>query len=300
MLAGQHRPLKLTRPAAILPGVLNAFEPWVYIALAALGLGAGLFGGMLGVGGSTIMIPGLVVLFGQTRYEQFNQHLYQAAAMIVTVAVSVPATWGHYRAGAIVPPALGRILPAALLATVAGVWISNLPLFSEGLGQTPGPVLLGRLLAVFLLYTALDNLRKTFRKPRPVDGPADLACVTAPRCAAVGAGMGIVAGLTGLGGGAVAVPLQQILLKLKLRNCIANSSAVICLTGIIGALYKNATLDQHGLKIGPSILLAGLLTPTALLGGYCGAWLTHVLPVRLVRGFFIVLLLAAAWKMAAL
>ncbi len=36
----------------------------------------GLFGGLLGLGGSTIMIPALVMVFGE------NQHLYQAAAMI--------------------------------------------------------------------------------------------------------------------------------------------------------------------------------------------------------------------------
>ena len=276
------------------------FEPWVYVAIAALGLGAGVLGGMLGVGGSTVMIPGLVFLFGQTRYEGFNQHLYQASAMIVTVFVSVPATWRHYRAGAIVPVALKRMLPTALIATLAGVWISNRAIFSEGIGQTPGPVVLGRVLAIFLVYVAIENGRKLLYKARPVGGTVDLTYVTAPRCWTVGSAMGLVAGLTGLGGGAVAVPLQQVLLKFKLRNCIANSSAMICLTGIVGAFYKNATLPQHDLAVGPSLFLAALLTPSAILGGYCGAWLTHVLPVRLVRGFFVALLLASAWKMAAL
>lgn len=275
------------------------FEPWVYLAIAGIGLLAGLLGGMLGVGGSTIMIPALVMLFGQDEREGFNQHLYQAAAMIVTVFISVPAAWKHYKAGAIVPTALKRILPMAFVATILGVWVSNLPIFSQGVGQTPGPVLLGRVLAVFLVYVALDNARKLLHKPRPVDGPLETRSITTPRCSVVGAGMGIVAGLTGLGGGAVAVPLQQWLLKLRLRNCIANSSAMICLTGIVGAVYKNATLGPHGLSIQPSMMLAGLLIPTAIVGGYGGAWLTHVLPVRVVRGIFVVLLLASAWKMAA-
>ncbi len=276
------------------------FEPWVYGVIAGLGLLAGVLGGMLGVGGSTVMIPGLVFLFGQDQREGFNQHLYQAAAMIVTVFVSAPAAWRHYMAGAIVPRALKQILPAALLATTVGVWISNWPIFSHGGGGASGPVLLGRVMAAFLVYVIYDNARKMFRKPRPTDGPVDLTHVTTLRSTGVGLGMGLVAGLTGLGGGAVAVPLQQVLLKLRLRNCIANSSTMICLTGILGAIYKNATLGQHHLSVTPSFQLAILLAPTALLGGYMGAWLTHSLPVRLVRGIFIALMVVSAWKMAAL
>lgn len=272
------------------------FDPWVYVAIAGIGLAAGVLGGMLGIGGSTVMIPGLVFLFGQDARQGYNQHLYQAAAMIATVCVSAPAAWGHYRAGAIVPAALRLILPAALVATLLGVWISNLPVFSR---EGSGPVMLGRVMAIFLVYVIIENTRKMFRKPRPTDTPVDLTYVTPARSSIVGLAMGVVAGLTGLGGGAVAVPLQQILLKLRLRNCIANSSAMICLTGIVGALYKNATLPQHSLDIAPSLLLAALLAPTAMLGGCAGARLTHILPVRLVRAFFIALMIAAAWKMAA-
>lgn len=273
------------------------FEPWVYLAIAGLGLAAGVLGGMLGIGGSTIMIPGLVFLFGQDAREGFNQHLYQAAAMVATVCVSAPAAWRHHKAVAIVPKALRLILPTALVATVLGVWISNLPVFAR---EGSGPVMLGRVMAGFLVYVILENARKMFHKPRAVDEPVDLTLVTPGRSSIVGLAMGLVAGLTGLGGGAVAVPLQQLLLKLRLRNCIANSSAMICLTGIVGSIYKNGTLPQHGLEVAPSLLLATLLAPTAMIGGYLGARLTHTLPVRVVRGFFIALMVAAAWKMAAI
>lgn len=245
------------------------------------------------------MIPGLVFLFGQGMREGFNQHLYQAAAMIATVFISAPAALRHYRAGAIVPKALRLILPAALLGTLTGVWVSNLPVFSEAARGTSGPVMLGRVMAVFLVYVIIENCRRMFQKPRPTGAPVDTRFITPGRSTAVGTCMGLVAGLTGLGGGAVAVPLQQVLLKLRLRNCIANSSAMICLTGVVGAIYKNATLGQHQLEVAPSLMLAALLAPTALIGGSFGAWLTHALPVRLVRGVFIALLVIAAWKMAA-
>jgi uncharacterized membrane protein YfcA len=280
---------------------------WLIASIAGIGLFAGVLGGLLGVGGSTIMIPGLVLLFGQGlaepglagSFDRLNQHVYQAAAMIATVLISIPATIHHARLGAIVWPALKRILPAALLLTLGGVWISNRAVFSDGLAGVTGPVLLGRVLAAFLVWVLIENVRRMFRKPRPVDDPVDLTFVTPARSLAVGACMGLVAGLTGLGGGAVAVPLQQVLLKLRLRNAIANSSAMICLTGILGSIYKNATLASHDLQWTDSLLFAALLAPTAMIGGYLGARLTHVLPVRIVRGVFIILLALSIWKMAA-
>jgi hypothetical protein len=285
------------------------FDVWTILLIAGLGLIAGVLGGMTGIGGSLIMIPGLVVLFGQGVDEpglrgvhpQMHQHVYQAAAMIVNVFVALPATYRHFKAGAVVRQVLAWMIPTSLAAIFLGVWISNWRLFAPDSDTAGGgPVLLGRLLAAFLLYTAADNLRRMFRKPRSVHDPVDLTHVTPLRCGTVGAATGLVGGLLGLGGGGVAVPMQQWLLKLRLRNCIANSAAAMCITSVFGALYKNASLAGHDANWTSSLLLAALLVPTAMIGGSLGGHLTHTLPVRLVRGIFIALMIAAAWKMAAI
>ncbi len=274
--------------------------------IVLLGLVAGILGGMLGVGGSTIMIPGLVLLFGQR--PDWNQHLYQAAAMIVNVFVSVPAALRHHRAGEMSPRALKLIFPAAVIAVVGGVFLSNLSFFSVGASEAgatgsasaEGPRLLGRIMAVFLLYVIVANLRQLFGRDSR-EGPDPVAASLTPlRCGTVGTGMGLLAGLLGIGGGSVAVPLQQVLLKLRLRSCIANSSALICVTALLGASYKNATLPTLGLPIARSLGIAGLLAPTALVGGYLGAKLTHRFPIRLVRACFVALMVVAAAKMAEL
>ena len=158
------------------------FEPWIILAVALVGLVAGTLGGMLGIGGSTIMIPVLVVLFGQGaalpglagKFEQMNQHLYQASAMIVNVFVAIPATWRHTRAKAVSWPVIWRMLPAGIAAMVLGVWASNLAIFRD----TEGPVLLGRVLALFLLYIIIANVIRLFRTPRPVDAPLDVSLAT--------------------------------------------------------------------------------------------------------------------------
>ncbi|MEX0653541.1 MAG: sulfite exporter TauE/SafE family protein [Phycisphaeraceae bacterium] len=269
------------------------------MAIALIGLVSGLLGGMLGVGGSVVMIPAMTLVFG------FNQHLYQAAAMVMNVAVSLPAVLRHRRAGALVPGALRWMLPAALACVLVGVWLSNLPVFAGA----EGGLWLGRLLALFLVYVIVLNV---MRLVRPGAGEAMAgARVTPVRSGAIGGVMGTIAGLLGIGGGAVAVPMQQVVMRLPLRNAIANSAAIICISAGVGAIYKNATLARHvgvddgaagagGVGWQTSLLLAALLAPTAWAGGRAGASLTHRLPIRQVRLAFVGLMVVAAWRMAAL
>ena len=260
-----------------------------------LGLMAGTLGGMLGVGGSVILIPGFVILFGQARAgtPNLNQHIYQATAMIANIAVSIPAALKQHGAGATHIPAIRWILPSALVFVVIGVWLSNL------FHGTQGAVWLGRCLALLLVYVIWVNVRRLSGAAQRAEDETE-PLVSPVRGSIVGGIMGFIAGLTGVGGGAMAVPLQQVILRLPLRNCIANSSVVICASALVGSIYKNATLYQHGFDWRLSLTLALLVAPTCVLGGYLGAILTHKLPVRAIRVAFIGLMLVAIWKMAAI
>ncbi|MEM9884025.1 MAG: sulfite exporter TauE/SafE family protein [Planctomycetota bacterium] len=274
----------------------QAIEVWQVVGIATLGIAAGTLGGMLGVGGSVLMIPGLVVLLG--RPTGVEQHLFQASAMVANVAVAVPAAMRHRRAGAMTPAALRGMLPAALGAVVLGVWLSNRPVFAGA----DGGVWLGRCLAVFLLYVAVVNALKLYPEGARAAAAEVEPRVTTGRGVAVGGLMGTVAGLLGIGGGAIAVPLQQTLMRLELRRCIANSAAVIVVSAAVGAVYKNATLagstgGDFGWRDG--LTLGLLLAPTAWAGGRLGASLTHRLPRRAIRAAFVALMLVAAWRMAA-
>jgi uncharacterized membrane protein YfcA len=285
-------------------------DPTAIAILCSIGLIAGVLGGMLGIGGSLVMIPALVWVFGTgVEHPGFNQHLYQASAMIVNLCVAIPATWRHHQHNAIEPRALRGMIPAAIVAILLGVWVSNLPIFRATPTDNSGPILLGRLLAAFMLYVVVQNIRK-LRKPKcdpsnSAESPTDQEedgdpIITLPRSAATGAATGLIAGLLGLGGGGIAVPMQQVLMRQALRRCIANSAALICITAGFGAIYKNMTLAQHGLEIHDSLLLAAALSPTAIIGGYIGGKLTHTVPLRGLRLAFIFLMLAAAYKLAHL
>ena len=256
--------------------------------IAIIGLIAGLLGGMLGVGGSIVMIPALSWVFG------YDQHLYQAAAMVANVAVSLPAARRHHQAGAVHWKIVRYMIPAAVMFAFAGVFVSNLPLFS---GHN-GSLWLGRVLAAFLIYVVCLNLWKIGQKSK--DFTLEESRDSLPVSGVLGAMMGFVAGLLGIGGGALAVPMQQVMLKLPLRVCIANSSTVIVVSAALGSIYKIASLPGHGHTWMTGLLVGLMLVPGAFLGGRLGAVLTHRLPLSAVRISFVALMLVAAWKMAAL
>lgn len=253
------------------------------IALLGTGLLAGVLGGLVGLGGAIVMIPLLALILRGGVYD--NQHLFQAASLAVTFVVAIPAAIRHRRAGAVRWEVVKVMLPAAMVAIAAGVLVSNL---------FDGRVL-QRIFAIFLVYVALMNIRAMVSsKPEP---PADRSPVPPTRSAIVGGTMGFAAGLLGVGGGVIAIPLCQFIARLPLRAAIATSSAVMVWTSIPGAALKIGTLHQHGQSPLAGVILAVLLAPGALIGGYIGAGLTHTLPLKIVRAVFTVLVIAAAGRM---
>ena len=258
--------------------------------LLPIGLLAGGLGGMLGIGGSILMIPAMMIILGP------DLHVYQGAAMIVNFFVSVPAMLQHIRRGAVLRGVIRVTIPAATATVLLGVWLSESRWF-----RGENELWLSRLFGAFLWYEVLFNLRYVLASSKHASVGQESAVM--PRLsawrAAVGVGVptGFVAGLLGVGGGIVAVPLQQLMLKMPLRSAIANSSATIVCLSVVGAVFKGISLAQHGVAIARPLGLAAVLIPTAVIGGYWGARLTHRVPLRALRLCMIVLMAYAGWKL---
>ena len=249
---------------------------------------------MLGLGGGIVIIPALTIIRGP------DQHLYQASLMIIYVVVALAALRRHLRARAVRADVLAGLVPASIVTMLGGVWLSNQ--FDEAL--------LRRMFAFFLLYViAMDTtrLRREWHGRakgaggKPVARTSDRVRVA--RSAFVGAAMGMVGGLLGVGGGTIAVPLQQQACRVSMREAIGTSTAAILVTGLIGAIAKNLTLLEatHGDRtIVDSLLLAASLAPGAIIGGVTGSHLAHRLPIFWVRLAFVCLLAMSALKMSGL
>ncbi len=256
------------------------------LILVIVGLFAGLLGGLLGVGGSVLMIPAIMILF-----KDANQHVTQGAAMIVNFFVVWPAVVQHRRADAVLWPIVRAMAPFAVIGVVVGVWLSDGRWF-----RGSNEVYLSRVFGAFLLYDVGYNVYRLLSNKRLPDvTPADAASIPAWKtAAAVGLPMGLVGGLLGVGGGALAVPLQQVFLRIPLRRAIANSAAAIVALSVIGATYKNYANHQAGLPLALSLRWAACLIPTAMIGGFLGARLTHAIPRRFLRIAFSLLMCYAS------
>lgn len=260
----------------------------VYLVLAVVGLAAGSLGGLLGIGGSVVMIPSMRELLDA------DQHLYQAAAMIVNFFVVSPSVYHHVRAGAVVWPVVRWLAPTATVAVVGGVLLSELPVF-----RGSGEMYLASLFGLFLFYVAGANVQQLVsRRAAAREERWEPTRSTWLGSVLVGVAVGLLGGLLGIGGGVVSVPLQQRLLRMPLRNAIANSASTIVLLSVVGASLKNYELvTHHAYRLADSVSLAAVLIPTAIAGGFVGGRLVHVLPLRVVRAAFVLLMLVAGLRL---
>lgn len=268
---------------------------WDFILYTLLiGLAGGLLGGLLGIGGSIVVIPLLTFTQGP------NQQLYQAAAMIMNVAVAASATLKHYFKHAIPKHIVLRLLPTALIGICVGVALSN-AMSTYALQVT---------FAIFLGYLGITELMSFFRTERNValtehDEPSNQS-PSHVRTWIIGGINGTIAGLLGIGGGIILVPLLRRYCGLGIRHAIAASSATMLITATIGAIYKNLYLplleapDGQALQISTSLLIAAGMIPTAFIGSYLGAGIMHRIPIPWVKGAFAVLIIVAAIRMAAI
>lgn len=256
--------------------------------LLAIGLVAGLLGGLLGIGGSVIFIPAATLIIGP------DQQVYQAAAMILNVAVAGTATIKHIRKKAIRPSVLKRMLPAAIVFVIAGVLLSNV---------LAGQVLM-RLFGVLLLIIVIIEVLSLLKQRRIEDEEKETLsqAETWPVLGSIGAGMGFIGGLLGIGGGIFVVPLLRGIARFPLTQAIASAACVTLPMSLIGAILKNATLHQISVDGEPlsawnSLSIAAVLIPTAIFGSWLGATLLHRLPINTIRIAFIALLIYVGLQM---
>jgi uncharacterized membrane protein YfcA len=91
----------------------------IVIALA-LGLIAGLLSGMLGIGGGTIIIPGIVLLLGT------EQHVAQGVSLTAMLLTALVGTFIHYRQGNVKLSMVLLIAPSAVAFSYLGAWAAGI------------------------------------------------------------------------------------------------------------------------------------------------------------------------------
>jgi len=85
-----------------------------------LGLIAGLLSGMLGIGGGTIIIPGIVLLLGT------EQHVAQGISLTAMLLTALVGTFIHYRQGNVKLRMALLIAPSAVAFSYLGAWAAGI------------------------------------------------------------------------------------------------------------------------------------------------------------------------------
>ena len=201
-------------------------------------------------------------------------------ALLLNLLVAAQGSWQFWRAGHLRWGVFWPVLLAGLPAAFLGGWL-NLP--------TSG---FQRLVALVLLASALRFLVEP-RDPPELVAPQPLAL------AGWGTGLGLLAGLTGTGGGVFLTPLLLFQRWASTRQAAAVSSLFILgnsFSGLTGLLV--ARRGALGLAVPPAAVaaMAAVVLAAGALGSRLGSlhW-----PVAWIRRTLAVVLVLAAIKLLA-
>lgn len=238
------------------------------LALAVL---VGVLLGLLGGGGSILMVPLLVVV------ARLDARVAIPTSLLVVGTASLTALACNARRGHVA----WRVGVLFGLASMAGAYAG---------GRLAHHVPSAWLLASFTGMMAITGFAMLRRRaaPEPAGAPAELGGAALVRAGVVGVGVGALTGLVGAGGGFVIVPALVLLAGLPMRLAVGSSLLVVSMNafaGLAGAL-GHVSLDWA---------FAGSLAGATAAGSFVGATLApRIAPARLRTGFaWLVIAMAA-------
>lgn len=251
-----------------------------------IGFCAGIMSGLLGLGGGIIIVPALMACFALQHFPA--EHMMQVATATSLAAISVTtlmSAWKHYQRGSIRWQLLYKLIPGMVLGALCGV----------GLAKYISADILRSMFAFFAFLLALKFL---FRSQFVTSAEKDL---TSPWLYVFAFGIGVLAGMLGLGGGVLLVPF---LLWLGLSMPQASGTSVVCalptacLGGITAVIVGWKLPDLPPYSLGFVQWQSALLVGSAsLLGAPIGVKMVYRLPEPIVKRIFGGLLLVITWRM---
>ncbi len=199
------------------------------------GLCAGILAGFLGIGGGTVMVPLLVAL----GYQPIQAVATSALAITITATSGTLQNW---RMGYIKPQRVLLLALPALFAAQVGVYLAE---------QFSSTMLLLGFGLLMLVNIYLFELRKrVIAKQKAAENNGEKQQGGNPTIARIitGGTGGLLAGLFGVGGGVIMVPLQMILLGEPIKAAIQTSLGVIVVTAISASFghYLNGNIVFFG------------------------------------------------------
>ena len=241
--------------------------------LFGLGIVAGFAAGLLGIGGSMIMVPFMIIALERSGFSQAVQIKVAIATSLATILfTSISSVRAHHQRGAVLWPIVKMMAPGLVVGSLLGAQLAtrfNSAWLTLGFG-------------VFMVYVATQMV---FKKPSPAGTtmPSPLTCFS------VSSAIGVVSAIVGAGGGFMSVPFM-VRSNIKLHQAAGTSAALgfpIALAGTIGYFLApiatplpNGTLGYIYVPALISVAAASVLTAPL------GAKAAQVLPNSLMKKIF--------------
>lgn len=235
-----------------------------------IGLIAGAFGGLVGLGGGVVMIPLMVRFFG------FNQHQAHGTSLAALVFTGLTGAATYSLKGNV------DFLAAALLAVTAILTARFGALYAHSLPEWK----LKRSFGIFVICVSALLLLKPFyaQVSHPAEGWVRVVILLLS-----GVFSGFFAGLMGVGGGSLMVPAMVLFLGFSQHLGQGSSLMAMAPAGAVGA-YTHWRLGNVVPAAVPG-LIGGIIVGT-FGGGTLAQWLSEAA----LRVIFAVVLIWQGWR----
>lgn len=255
------------------PQAITWTASWT-IRVIAVGVAAGFLSGIFGVGGGILMVPCMVLLLG------LDQRKAHGTSLTAIIPIAIAGT-------------LGYAFEDKIDWTVAFFLTAG----AAGVGAFIGTYLLNKLPQRTLAFCfaglmALTAVRM-FLQDGASTGRASTTIVMAAIMFLVGVIAGTLAGLLGVGGGIIVVPIMIVLFGIPAAIAKGTSLAMVIPTSLVGT-YRN--LKQNNTIIPLAAIMGSAGVISSYLATKISVSLDEQLSNRLFAGLLIIVMISMVMK----
>lgn len=274
--------------------VINQFGTMFYVALAFLvlsGVVAGLFAGMFGIGGGTVVVPVLFYVFGFfTEDHALIIKSAVATSLFVMIFTQLSSVLSRYKHGHVDKHLIMQIVPAIAIGALIGAL--SLPYLNA--------LIIEIIFSIFLMYTVWKYVQTNSKSGAGVE-PTEVP--TIKELPVVSFGTGAISSILGIGGGVVLVPylsIKRVPMIFATGASVAGGLAV-SLVGTVGVFASSVYNDvQSDLPFSfgyINFLSSIVLIPLSVFFAPIGVKISNKVNKLLLKRIFSLFLLYTALKM---
>ncbi|PKQ31268.1 MAG: sulfite exporter TauE/SafE family protein [Actinobacteria bacterium HGW-Actinobacteria-2] len=246
------------------------FTPTRVIGLLSIGLAAGFFSGLFGIGGGILVVPALVVLL------KLDQRKAVGTSLLAILPAAGISALSYGLSGNVDLVVAAVLAVGAVVGAQFGAWL--LERISRKAAQWT--------FAAFVVVMIVELLLVV--PDRGAQFQWDVA--QAVGLVALGLVAGTLSAILGIGGGGVVVPVLMVWFGLG-DLAAKGASLVMMLPGVVSGLIGNARRGNIAVKAGVLVGVGSLST------GPLGAWVAHLVPAQVGAWLFAAFLVFIGFTM---